>query len=99
MKTYHSCVLGTKTSNYLEVKFCSSCVAGGYVDIIDKDSASPAEDLSAGGNLASASLFQEMAKKVADTPGLAEKVNAVFLWNINQNKAQAAQWSKFFISV
>lgn len=69
------------------------------MDITDKDSASTVEDvMSAGGNLASASLFQEMAKKVADTPGLAGKIKAVFLWNINKNKALAAQWSKFWIS-
>lgn len=71
-----------------------ACLTGGYVDITDKDPASAVEDVtSAGGNLASASLFQEMAKKVADTPGLAGKIKAVFLWNINKNKALAAQWT------
>lgn len=70
------------------------------MDIIDKDSASAVGDaISAGVNLASADLFEKMAEKVADTPGLAKKVNAVFLWNINKNKAQAAQWSKFFVSL
>lgn len=67
------------------------------MDIIDKDSASAAVDgTSAGGNVASVELFESMAKTVADNPGLVKEVNAVYLWNINKNKAPAAQWSKFF---
>lgn len=99
VKTYCSCVLEMQNCSDIKVKFYCSFVAGGYVDIIDKDSTSVAEDAEgAGGSLASTSLFQEMAKKVAETPGLAGKVKAVFLWNITKNKAVAVQWSKFFIS-
>lgn len=64
------------------------------MDIIEDSGAAVKDIMSAGGNLASASLFQEMAQKVADTPGLSGKVKAVFLWNINKNKSLAAQWSK-----
>lgn len=80
---------------------CHSCVAGGYVDIIDQDPSATATGgvTSAAGSVVCAGLFEEMAKKVANTPDLAEKVKAVFLWNINKNKSLAAQWSKFQVSI
>ena len=80
---------------------CYFCAAGGYVDIIDQEpsaSASAGGVTSAAGSVACAGLFEEMAKKVANTPDLAEKIKAIFLWNINKNKSLAVQWSKYQIS-
>lgn len=72
------------------------CLTGGYVDIIDQTpstSAGSGVSSTAESRVACAGLFEEMTKKVADTPDLADKVKAVFLWNINKNKSLAAQWT------
>lgn len=74
--------------------FCSC--TGAYVDIVDKDSADTFAPSSL--QLASADVFQEISQKLASAPGIAEKVKAIFLWNINKDKKPAAEWSKYVIS-
>nr|XP_045609477.1 peroxisomal multifunctional enzyme type 2-like isoform X1 [Procambarus clarkii] len=67
------------------------CLSGGYVDIVDEDRQSPST--SSPVQLLSTAVFREMSERLASTPGTAEKVNAIFLWNINKNKTKAAQWT------
>ncbi|XP_071540167.1 peroxisomal multifunctional enzyme type 2 isoform X2 [Panulirus ornatus] len=63
------------------------CLTGGYVDIVDEDSAPTHLQL------ASSVVFQEISQRLASAPGMAEKVRAVFLWNINKDKKLVTQWT------
>lgn len=65
------------------------------MDIVDEDRQSPST--SSPVQLLSTAVFREMSERLASTPGTAEKVNAIFLWNINKNKTKAAQWSKYIM--
>ncbi|CAG5125521.1 unnamed protein product [Candidula unifasciata] len=67
------------------------CISGAYVDLTD----GPVEAKTAvpqKNDLKSSEIFKQMAATVKATPGLAAKINAVFLWNITKNEAPAAQW-------
>lgn len=68
-----------------------ACLTGGYVDIVDKDSRMTSTPISL--QLSSSAVFHEISQRLANTPGTAEKVKAIFLWNINKNKTHAAQWT------
>ena len=39
-------------------------------------------------------LFEEMANRAKSQPGVAKKINAVFLFDITKNGKSAAKWSK-----
>ncbi|KAG7160939.1 Peroxisomal multifunctional enzyme type 2-like [Homarus americanus] len=68
-----------------------ACLTGGFVDIVETASVNTSASTSM--QLASGSVFHEISQRVASTPGAAEKVKAIFLWNINKNKTPAAQWT------
>ncbi len=51
---------------------------------------------SAGSDLNSGVIFNEMENRRKAQPGMAKKVNAIFLWNITKNGKVAGQWSKCF---
>ncbi|KAG0718765.1 Peroxisomal multifunctional enzyme type 2 [Chionoecetes opilio] len=79
-----------------------ACLTGGYVDIVEQDPSAPGAPggggvASTAGSVACAGLFGEMTGRVASNPGLADKVKAIFLWNINKNNTLAAQWTVYEI--
>nr|XP_022331335.1 peroxisomal multifunctional enzyme type 2-like [Crassostrea virginica] len=54
---------------------------------------SPASKPSAASSLLSDALFEEMAKRAKSQPGVAKKINAVFLFDITKNGKSAAKWT------
>ncbi|XP_041372254.1 peroxisomal multifunctional enzyme type 2-like isoform X4 [Gigantopelta aegis] len=65
-------------------------LTGAYVDL--KEESTPVTK-QVSTDLQSTSIFEEMARRIKSSPGLAAKINAIFQWNITKGGNQVAQWT------
>lgn len=70
----------------------SVCLTNSYIDL-NESAGTQADAAEATLSLQSEVIFGEIAKRVAASPALAKKVNAVYLFNITKDGKQAAQWT------
>ena len=79
-------------------------LSGAYVDLTSLAAAAapavaPAAAPAASTGLMSEMVFAEMKKRMDAAPEVGAKINAVYQWNITNNKKPAASWSKIFFFI